>query len=191
MINIRYPKAFCSESLSKIENYDAAISDKTQTWHCHHRAEIVGTKEVSTKELKEKGLYYNRPASELIFMRPQEHRSLHLSVRNIGNDYFKGHHLSDEAKQKLSIAMSGKPSAFKGKHHSEEAKQKLSEAHKGKSLSVEHKHKIGETIGKLKVGNTNVRGKKWFNDGTKSVRAFECPEGFKAGRIYKRVKNVL
>ena len=187
MINERYPKAFCSESLSKIENYDVAVADKTQTWDCHHRAEIVGNREVSSEELKQKGLYYNRPASELIFMKRSDHMSLHLSIRNIGNTYFKGHKLSEESKQKLSDAMRGKPSAFKGKHHSEESKQKLSIAHKGKTLSTEHKQKIGEKIGKLKIGNTNVRGKKWFNNGIKSVRAFECPEGFRAGRIYNRL----
>lgn len=186
MINDRYPKMFCSEPLSKIENYDDAVSDDTCTWDCHHKLEIVGNREVSVEELKREGKYYNRPANELIFMKHNEHMSLHLSVRNIGNDYFKGHHFSDEAKQKLSNAMTGKTSGFKGKHHSEESKKKLSLAHKGMKLTDEHKRKIADSVGKAKIGNTNVRGKKWFNDGVRSIRAFECPVGFVAGRIYAR-----
>lgn len=38
------------------------------------------------------------------------------------------------------------------------------------------------------IGNTNTKGKKWFNDGTISTMAFECPDGFVEGRIYRRGK---
>ena len=31
--------------------------------------------------------------------------------------------------------------------------------------------------------SNNVKGKSWFNDGFKEVLCFECPEGFKKGRI--------
>jgi len=70
-------------------------------------------------------LYYNRPASELIFLTISEH--------------FAFPH-SEESKHKTSEAM-------KGKKHSEETRRKLSEAHKGKKLppfSEEHKQKISE-----------------------------------------------
>ena len=30
---------YCCEDISLIENYDKAIEDKTQYWHCHHRLE--------------------------------------------------------------------------------------------------------------------------------------------------------
>lgn len=40
MICIYAVKKFCKEYPSMIENYDKAIADKTQTWHCHHRDEI-------------------------------------------------------------------------------------------------------------------------------------------------------
>jgi len=40
MICLKSLKKFCCEDLSLIENYDLAISDTNQTWHCHHRLEI-------------------------------------------------------------------------------------------------------------------------------------------------------
>lgn len=72
-----HTKRFCSEPLENIENYDKAVID-TQLWECHHRREIDddGTKH-SKEELISRGLYWHRPASELIFLRHDIHRSLH------------------------------------------------------------------------------------------------------------------
>ena len=48
---------FCCEDISLIENYEQAISDKTQTWDCHHRSETdLG---LSRDELIERNLYYD------------------------------------------------------------------------------------------------------------------------------------
>lgn len=75
---------FCSEDPSLIENYEAAVNDKRTRWHCHHRYEIsVDGKEVLTKdELIAKGLYYSRPASELIFLKPTDHIKMHMDADN-------------------------------------------------------------------------------------------------------------
>lgn len=71
---------YCCEDISLIENYEAAINDETQTWHCHHRFEIdLG---LSMKELNDRNLYYNRPASELIFITKAEHHRLHNQGKN-------------------------------------------------------------------------------------------------------------
>ena len=64
---------YCCEDISLIENYEQAANDKTQIWHCHHR---LGVK-LSAAELIEFGLYWNRPASELIFLTPSEHHLIH------------------------------------------------------------------------------------------------------------------
>lgn len=40
MIDKRRAKSYCKEDVTKIENYDKAVNDKTQTWHCHHRDEV-------------------------------------------------------------------------------------------------------------------------------------------------------
>ena len=105
----KFAKTYCKDDIALIENYDKAISDSEQTWHCHHRKEIITSK----KELIENNEYFNRPANELIFLTHSEHNSLHK----------KGKHRSYETKKKLVIAN-------KGKKMSEEAKQKLSDAFK-------------------------------------------------------------
>lgn len=64
-----------------IENYDMAVSDENEMWECHHRLEIQddGT-ELSSRELKERGLYWKRPPNELIFLRRKDHRKLHFKT---------------------------------------------------------------------------------------------------------------
>ena len=168
MINFKYAKKFCNEDISLIENYANAIADKEQTWDCHHRKEITISK--SKKELIELGEYYNRPASELIFLTPSEHRSLHNKGKT---SHWKGKHRSEETRKKMSEAHKGK----KRKPFTEETRKKLSEAmkgkNKGKHLSEEHKHKMAEAR----------KGRSWFNNGIKNVRAKSCPEGFVKGRL--------
>ena len=87
-------KTYCNEDISLIENYEKAVADLNQTWHCHHRREL----ETSRKELIKIGEYYNRPAEELIFLTKSEHNSLHSSLK------FKGCKLTEETKLKISEA---------------------------------------------------------------------------------------
>ena len=84
MITIETVQNYCREDISLIENYDKAVSDKTQYWHCHHRLEIQGDKVYSSKELKKMGLYFHRPACELIFLTCSEHSKLHGKHRYDG-----------------------------------------------------------------------------------------------------------
>lgn len=70
---------FCSENISQIENFLEAINDRFEVWDCHHRLEIQGEKVYSAKELEDLNLYWNRPASELIFLKKNEHSALHSS----------------------------------------------------------------------------------------------------------------
>ena len=75
MISEDYAYAYCKEDLSKIENYEEAVNDKSKTWVCHHRTEIWW--DCSAKELKDAECYYNRPAKELIFLTRGDHVALH------------------------------------------------------------------------------------------------------------------
>lgn len=65
--------------ITKIENYELAKKDNFEGWCVHHRYELSGEYKISMKHLQEAGLYYNRPASELIFLTVQEHNKLHHS----------------------------------------------------------------------------------------------------------------
>ena len=131
MINEYYAKKFCCEDLSLIENYDKAINDTTQTWQCHHRGEILPCGRFSSNDLKKFGLYYKRPAAELIFLTKAEHSSLHK----------RGVPLSEEHKKALSKALKGVPLR-------EEHKKAIGKAHKGVKLSEATKKAIAEAQSK-------------------------------------------
>lgn len=80
MINERRARRYCCDAISKIENYDKAIADTTQTWHLHHRLELTldGEFASSSADLKLHDMYYDRPYYELIFLTPSEHIRLHM-----------------------------------------------------------------------------------------------------------------
>ena len=161
MIKLYNAKKFCKDDISLIENYEKAIADDTQTWHCHHRRETI----YSAKELIDIGEYYNRPAEELIFLTPNEHHRLH----HLGKQH------SEESRKKMSESKKGKPSWMKGKHRSEETRKKISDSKNGKHHSVETCKKISEAH----------KGKHWYNNGVTSIQTETCPEGFVKGRIKK------
>ena len=149
MIDKKRAIKYCKDDISLIENYDKAVSDTTQMWHCHHRRETI----YSVKELIDIGEYYNRPACELIFLTPFDHRRLHKL----------GKHHSVETRKKISESNKGEKCYIFGKHLSEETRKKMSEANKGK--------------------NHWTKGTHWYNNGVKSIRAKTCPEGFVPGRL--------
>lgn len=89
-------------------------------WDIHHSGEILPCGRYSKAVLKKFGLYYSRPAAELVFLTRAEHSRLHA----------KGRTSSEETRSRMSEAHKGKPK-------SEETRRKLSEARKGKHLSKE------------------------------------------------------
>lgn len=78
--------AYCiPEEIEQIENYELAKKDNFNGWHIHHRLECVETGAVvnSTKQdLIDWGIYFNRPADELIFLTKSEHIKLHNRKKN-------------------------------------------------------------------------------------------------------------
>lgn len=82
MINEINAKRFCSEDVSLIENYHEAISDEKRTWDIHHRRECDenGRTLFTHKQLIEMGLYFKRPASELMFVTRSMHWKLHREI---------------------------------------------------------------------------------------------------------------
>lgn len=197
---------FCTEP-EKIENFEKALADNFVGWCVHHRMETHNSDgerrlvDITPAELKALGMYYNRPASELIYLTKAEHRSLHNSgsgnpmrnkeTRNKMSETMKGKytgennpmygvHHSDESKKKMSEARKGKytgeNNSFYGKTHSEETRRRLSVAHKGKRLSKEHINKVAEAN----------RGKHWYNNGKVNKFCFECPDGFVPGRLKRK-----
>ena len=189
MINEIQATKYCKNDISLIENYDKAVADKTQIWHCHHRRETI----FSRKDLIEIGEYYNRPACELIFLTSLDHNRLHKSGEN--NPMFgkpsvlKGKHHSAETRKKMSESKKGENNPLFGKHHSAEALNKMSDSKKGENNPLFGKHHSAETrkmMSEANKGKNNwTKGTQWFNNGVKSIRAKTCPEGFVKGRIKK------
>ena len=165
MIKIQNVKSYCCEDLSLIENYELAINDTTQTWECHHRGEILPGERFSANDLKKFGLYYNRPAAELIFLTPTAHRQLH----------HKGVPLSEEPKKALSDAKKGVPL-------SEATKKAVSDAKKGVPLSEEHKKALSDAKKGVPLSESH---KKAISDALKGVNAKKILQFTKYGEFIK------
>ena len=188
---------FC-KSPENIENYEKAKADNFKGWDCHHRLETHNSDgkrrdvDISVEELISIGMYFDRPAYELVFLPSSEHISLHKK----GKTYFKGKHHTEEAKNKISEAQKGENNSMhgkspwnKGKKMSEEYCRKNSESHKGKPspnkgkhLSAEIKKKISDT---LKGKPNATKGRHWYNNGIKNIMSKECPPGFMPGMLNK------
>ncbi len=113
MISKYSANKFCKDDISKIENYDKAMTDTTQTWDCHHRLEIHSDYTNSREELKMMNLYYNRPAEELIFLKHTEHMRLHYKDRKRSEETIRKisaskQYISDETRRKLSDSATGR-----------------------------------------------------------------------------------
>ena len=125
MISKRGPKEYCREDISLIENYKEALNDTTETWICHHRNEIE--MKMSKKDLQVNGLYYNRPASELIFLRNSDHTILHRT----------GKLHTKESRKKISANhadVSGKKNGMYGRNHTQDSIKKMSDSKSGKKI---------------------------------------------------------
>lgn len=115
MICLERVKQFCKDDYTKIKNYDLAIADKEQTWHCHHVLELTLDNEYahSRDDLKRMDMYYNRPYFELIFLTPKEHKKLHNS------------HISESTRKLLSKHCT---ETWTGRKHTDSTKDKMSKS---------------------------------------------------------------
>lgn len=147
MINLYNIKRFCKESPDLIENYQEAVADSIRVWCCHHRLETHDengnrrTFDITRHELKEKGLYFNRPASELILLPRKIHYRLHkehISKRRAETPYV----VSDETRKKISRAHKGRVSPMKGRKKSIESNRKTSASMLGHVVTQETRKKI-------------------------------------------------
>ena len=176
MINEKKVKRYCSEDLRWIENYDKAISDVAQTWDCHHRGEILPCGRFKSEVLKRFGLYYNRPALELIFLPKSEHLKLHSKDYQRENNPHFGHSHTEETKDILRKKRLGMKLSKEWCDNIGKSKKGQTAWNKGKRLSKDYKAKISKTI----------TGRHWYNDGNIEFQAKECPDGFIKGRLKRK-----
>ena len=178
-------KRYCKD-YQNIENYEAAKKDNFKGWECHHRLETHTSDgerrlvDITKKELIALGMYYNRPAEELIFLTVKEH-----SVFKKGKPTWnKGKKMSAEYCRKNSESHKGKNTWSKGKPKSEETRRRMSGSKKGRytgeNNSFYGKHHSEESKKKMSKAN---KGRHWYNNGKENRFCFECPEGFVSGKL--------
>lgn len=195
-------KKYCRD-IENVENYEKAKAENFKGWSVHHRLETHNSDgerrlvDIKSTELAALDMYWNRPASELIFLTVKEHNALHR----------RGKHPSEETRRKISEASKNisdetrmkMSEAQKGKHLSEETRRKISEARKGKQRSEETKKRISEVKKGKKRGPMSEEQKKkisaatrdrhYYNNGEISVRCYECPKGFVPGKLKRKEDN--
>lgn len=172
MINEKYTKEFCKDDISLIENYEKAINDDTQIYDCHHRLELHpdGSVRFTKESLIKIDLYYNRPASELIFLTHSNHSHIHNKGANNPNY--------------------GKPAWNKGKTLSPETRAKLSEAHKGKTFTAETRAKMSASRKGKKLPTFTEEHKSKLSEAHKGVTHTEFGRKFKEHFGISRQDNV-
>ena len=115
MLNEKMAKRYCSDEISLIENYREAIADEKKMWDIHHRRESDenGRTLFTHKQLKEIGLYFKRPASELIFVTRAMHWKLHRELReNCGKIGGKKNGAINGKKRSIPILQFAKDGTF-------------------------------------------------------------------------------
>ena len=71
---------YCDGDITKITNYDDAVSDTTSTWRVFHRNLITGIGRVRPALLKSVGKFYAVKPDELVFLKKDEVRNLEKTV---------------------------------------------------------------------------------------------------------------
>lgn len=158
MISKNTLETYCCESISNIENYKEAVSSE-ELYVCHHRNEI--SMGLSRQDLIMLGLYWNRPASELIFMKNEDHTSIHHTGKTV----------TTETKRKLSENNGS---------HRQEVRDKMSKTRKERKLGIGNKYA---------VGNKGHSGLKWITNDIKEICikvGEQPPQGWRFGRMKKR-----
>lgn len=169
MISIINVKRYCDDDITQIENYETAINSD-EMWDCHHRLEAEGSVTRSRQQLKDDGLYYSRPPSELIFLSKKQHSNIHKRTPSI------------ETRRKISEARKNDPSNLKRledmrkKAFTPEAIRKRVESRRTNWSRKDH----SESFNKIRLANI---GKHWYNNGVEECFQRECPIGFVAGRL--------
>jgi len=115
---------YCCEDPTAIENFEKAISN-LKLWDCHHRLEDKG---YTRKQLKAAGLYWKRPASELILLLHSDHTRLHM--RGSRNPNY-GRTFTDIHRQHLRESHTGVKNQNFGQSHSAEWNRKIGDSQRG------------------------------------------------------------
>lgn len=203
---------YCCEDISLVENYQAAVADTENFWECHHRLEIQGQFVNSPELLERCGMYTNVPAWQLIFLKQSDHRVLHngnlsetthmklstsIKAACARPEVYAKRSASQKIAQNQPDVQAKRSASLKVSLNRPETRSKMSASIKSACArpevytkrSASQKARWSTLEGRAErsassKGNTNVRGKLWWNNGVEGTLAFECPgPGWKRGRL--------
>lgn len=153
---------FCFEKdIEKIENYELAKKDNFKDWVIHHRLELEtsdGEKRLPQAYLLSDELI----ALNMYFYRPPEELIFMKRSEHVklhNSFVHKGKIVSDKCIETVKKSNTGKETWNKGR-------------------------KILDTS---KMNKASI-GVHWYTNGEKCIRAKECPDGFKLGRVISKTK---
>lgn len=194
-------KEYCNEDISLIENYEEALNSN-EIYDCHHKLELLNGYR-SKESLIDDGLYYNRPADELIFLKHSEHTKLHAEYgfpdkgKKI-SEKKKGHPVSEITRVNIRNSRLLHNSTLTEEEWkreyvhdvSEETRKKQSESHKGKKNSIESVRKNAEHAKeRWKNPEYKARVSKKISEGVKRTYTDEhrriCSEANKGKKLTK------
>lgn len=138
-----------------VENYELAKADNFKGWALHHRLETHKYKDRSRTEWVER--------EELIT------RSMLIAFGVYYN----------RPPEELIWLKDTEHKKIHANNMPKEVRENMSRGLKGIKRSDETRRRISEAC----MGNKKAIGRHWYNNGTISVMRYECPEGFKPGRI--------
>lgn len=105
-----------------------------------------------------------------------------------GWGYVNSRPISEGTRRKFSIATTRRNT---GSKLSEETKKKIGNANRNPSIETRLKISKARKGRKMprhvrELLNERLKDCHWYNNGVINIRAKECPEGFKSGRLAKR-----
>ena len=141
---------YCKD-FERIENYEEAVNDTTQTWICHHRMETHNTDgtlrdtPLSRAELIAMNMYFDQPASAFVFLRKSDHSKMHQGLALLQQVSFykpsKPFEVSVKKPETVEESRIRVRERMKIYWASEENRKARSEAQKGKHSKPHKPHK--------------------------------------------------
>ena len=133
----------------------------------------------------------NNDPENLIFVSKREHKRIHTLGEH--NPMYGKHpkdvyspEVYEEWKAKSGHRLANYNKSRTGIPLTEEHKKHISEGTKLRYITKGCSHETRQKLSKSKQGNKSLTGRHWYNNGTKNVAAFECPEGFVPGKLSKK-----
>jgi group I intron endonuclease len=173
----KFDKQFLNEvEISYIQKYDTFKNGYNST---------LGGDGTHGRVLTEKEKEKSR--NRMINDNPMRNEEIKLKV----SEKLKGRSIPKDVVDKIITSRRNNPNGWNSKERNEKCsktmKTKIEMGYKNPRCGTKHTEQTKKLISERKMGNTNVRGKKWWNDGQINKMSVECPgDNWAPGRCKKK-----